>query len=210
MHSVFYRLIIACIALSLTTQVRASGPERFAEFIGGTLSATAKFEQKIYDRSGKLLQQSSGTLVFQRPGKFRWVYMKPYPQTIVGDGVRVWIYDEDLQQVTVKKLDRALGSTPAALLAGNSEAMHAFRLSDQGTRDGLEWLDALPRDREGNFEKIRIGFGFSGPETMELSDSFGQLTVLKFTSFQRNAKVDAAQFRFTPPKGVDVLGDSPK
>jgi outer membrane lipoprotein carrier protein len=133
--------------------------------------------------------------------------VKPYAQLIVGDGSRVWIYDEDLKQVTVKKLDQALGSTPAALLAGNNEAMRAFMLSDKGARDGLEWLEALPRDKEGNFEKIRMGFGSSGLEVMELVDSFGQTTVLRFESLERNPKLDPGLFRFSPPRGADVIGD---
>ena len=185
----------------------ASSLERFAEFVTETLTARGDFEQKIFDRNLKLLQESRGALAFSRPGKFRWNYVRPYAQLIVGDGSRVWIYDEDLKQVTVRKLDQALGSTPAALLAGNNEAMRAFTLSDKGTRDGLEWLEALPRDKEGNFEKIRMGFGSSGLEVMELVDSFGQTTVLKFASLERNPKLDPGLFRFSPPKGTDVMGD---
>jgi len=185
----------------------ASSLERFSEFISETLTARGEFEQKIFDHNLKLLQESSGVLAFSRPGRFRWSYVKPYAQLIVGDGARVWIYDEDLKQVTVKKLDLALGSTPAALLAGNNEAMRAFRLSDKGTRDGREWLEALPRDKEGNFEKIRMGFGSSGLEVMELVDSFGQTTVLKFASLERNPRLDPGLFRFSPPRGADVIGD---
>ncbi|HEY7674924.1 MAG TPA: outer membrane lipoprotein chaperone LolA [Burkholderiales bacterium] len=185
----------------------ASSLDRLSEFINKTLAAEGKFEQKIFDRNRRLLQESEGTLAFSRPGKFRWTYAKPYPQLIVGDGTKVWIYDEDLNQVTVKKLDLALGSTPAALLAGNNEAMGAFRLSDLGAKGGLEWLEALPRNREGNFETIRMGFGSSGLEVMELADSFGQTTVLKFTSLLRNPNLDLRLFRFSPPKGADVVGD---
>jgi len=187
--------------------VLASSLERFSEFITGTLTARGEFEQKIFDGNRKLLQESRGVLAFSRPGKFRWSYLKPYAQLIVGDGSRVWIYDEDLKQVTVKKLDLALGSTPAALLAGNNEAMRAFRLSDKGSRDGLEWLEALPRDKEGNFETIRMGFSPSGLQVMELVDGFGQTTVLKFKMLERNPKLDAGLFRFSPPKGADVIGD---
>lgn len=188
----------------------ATGLEKFAEFLKSTQSARAEFEQKVYDRNRKLVQESKGTFLFQRPGKFRWTYAKPYPQVIVGDGQRLWIYDEDLQQVTVRKLDQALGHTPAALLAGNNEVVNAFKLTDQGAKDGLEWVEATPRETESNFDKIRLGFGFSGLQALELHDSFGQTTLLRFTSFQRNAKVDPAQFRFTPPKGADVIGDSVK
>jgi outer membrane lipoprotein carrier protein len=107
----------------------------------------------------------------------------------------------------VRKLDLALGATPAALLAGSNEALKAFTLTDGGAKDGLEWVEAVPREKESNFERIRMGFGFSGIERMELTDTFGQTTELRFTGFQRNPRVDAAQFRFVPPPGADVIGD---
>lgn len=172
-----------------------------------TQSARGEFEQRILNRDGKTLQQSSGALAFQRPGRFRWSYAKPYEQLIVGDGARVWIYDKDLAQVTVRKLDQALGATPAALLAGSNDALAAFVLKDDGTRDGLEWVEATPRDKESSFERIRMGFGGQGLERMELSDSFGQRTLLRFVGLQSNPKLDASQFTFTPPKGADVIGD---
>jgi len=185
----------------------AASLQRFSEFINETLTARGEFEQKIFDHNRKLLQESRGTLAFSRPGKFRWSYVKPYAQLIVGDGSKVWIYDEDLKQVTVKKLDQALGSTPAALLAGNNEAMRAFNLSDRGEKDGLEWLEALPRDKESGFERIRMGFNSSGLKVMELVDSLGQTTVLRFASLERNPRLDPGLFRFSPPKGADVIGD---
>ncbi len=186
----------------------AAGLARFTQFLSGTQSARSEFEQQIVDRNGKVLQQSRGNMAFARPGKFRWTYLKPYAQLIVGDGSKVWIYDEDLRQVTVKQLGQALSATPAALLAGNNEVLKAFQLSEQGAREGLEWIEAVPRDKEGGFERVRIGFGFSGPQAMELMDSFGQTTALRFSAFQRNPRLDPATFRFTPPPGADVIGDS--
>ena len=186
----------------------ASGLDALHSFIAGTASAQGEFVQKVYDRKHKLTQEASGTLAFLRPGRFRWTYAKPYAQLIVGDGVKVWVYDEDLNQVTVRRLDRALGSTPAALLAGSKEIERAFNLSDQGEKDGLEWVEAKPRDKDSNFETIRMGFSSSGLQIMELADSFGQTTVLKFSGMRRNPKLDAALFRFVPPKGADVIGDS--
>jgi len=112
-------LLLSVALLLLTSAATASGPDALRNFISATTSAQGKFQQKVYDRKGKLTQESSGTLAFQRPGKFRWTYAKPYAQLIVGDGAKVWVYDEDLNQVTVRRLDRALGSTPAALLAGS-------------------------------------------------------------------------------------------
>jgi len=203
----WHRALAAAVFLALPSLAPAASLERFSQFITATHTAQGRFEQKIFDGNRKLLQESSGVLAFSRPGKFRWTYSKPYAQVIVGDGRKVWIYDEDLKQVTVKKLDQALGSTPAALLAGNNEAMRAFRLTDKGVKDGVEWLEAVPRDKEGSFERIRMGFGESGLRQMELVDSFGQTTVLRFDSLERNPKLDPALFRFTPPKGADVIGD---
>src|SRR5690242_18323229 len=126
----------------------AASIDRYREFLDGARSARAAFDQKVYDRNGKLVQESKGSFVFQRPGKFRWVYDKPADQVIVGDGKRVWIYDRQLNQVTVRKLSAALGSTPAALLAGASGIEQAFALTDAGEKDGLEWLEARPRQPE--------------------------------------------------------------
>src|SRR5712691_6798280 len=194
------------LALLVASGVQAAAIERFKSFVRTTQSARADFEQKVYDRNRKLVQESKGSFVFLRPGRFRWVYDKPVDQLIVGDGERVWIYDRDLKQATVRKLPKALGSTPAALLA-ELDVESAFELSDAGERDGLEWLEAKPRDREAGFERIRMGLGSGGIEAMELNDNFGQTTLLRFFNLVRNPKVDPAQFRFVPPKGADVLGD---
>jgi outer membrane lipoprotein carrier protein len=198
--------VAAALAI-LVAPAHAGGLDRLSQFMTGTQSATAEFEQRIHARDGKVVQASRGTLALARPGKFRWTYLKPYPQVIVGDGARIWIYDEDLRQVTVRKLDQALGATPAALLAGSNDALKAFVLKDDGAKDGLEWVEATPREKESSFERIRMGFGFSGLERMQLTDTFGQTTDLRFTAFQRNARIDPAQFRFVPPPGADVIGD---
>ncbi len=185
----------------------ASGVERFQSYLRSTQTARADFEQKVFDRDKKLVQQSKGSFSFLRPGRFRWSYAQPYPQLIVGDGTRVWIYDEDLNQVTVRAMARALGSTPAALLAGAADVERAFELADAGSRDGLEWLEAKPREREAGFERILLGMGTAGVQAMELIDHFGQTTVLRFSNIARNPKLDAGTFRFVPPKGADVLGE---
>ena len=202
------RLLLLLALLLPVGVVRASGIDALHKFIATTSSAQGEFVQKVYDRKHKLTQEASGTLAFLRPGRFRWTYAKPYAQLIVGDGSKVWIYDEDLNQVTVRRLDRALGSTPAALLAGSGEIERAFTLIDQGEKDGLEWVEALPRDKDSNFESIRMGFGSAGLERMELADSVGQTTVLTFTDMRRNPKLDPSLFKFVPPKGADVIGAS--
>ena len=191
----------------ISSFAQAAAIERFKTFLSGTKSARGQFEQTVHDRSGKVTQESKGSFVFQRPGLFRWVYAKPVDQVIVGDGERVWIHDRDLNQVTVRKLSKALGSTPAALLAGSGDIEAAFELAEAGMRDGLEWLEAKPREREAGFDRVRMGFSASGLQAMELVDHFGQTTRLRFTNLTRNPKIDADEFRFTPPKGADVLGD---
>ncbi|MCZ7563734.1 MAG: outer membrane lipoprotein chaperone LolA [Burkholderiales bacterium] len=200
-------LCALCASAATPAMDRTGALDRLDRFITATRTAQGEFQQRIYDRGGKLVQSSSGTLAFQRPGRFRWSYVKPYPQLIVGDGERVWVYDEDLKQVTVRKLDVALGATPAALLAGDNAALRAFALQDEGVQDGLAWLAAAPRDRESGFERIRMGFGPEGLARMELTDAFGQRTELVFTALERNPRLGPEMFSFAPPPGADVIGD---
>jgi outer membrane lipoprotein carrier protein len=199
--------VVLLAALLAPALALAAGVERFQSYLRGTQTARADFEQKVFDRERKLVQESKGSFSFLRPGRFRWNYAQPYAQLIVGDGARVWIYDEDLNQVTVRAMAKALGSTPAALLAGAADVERAFELADAGSRDGLEWLEAKPREREAGFERIRLGMGTVGVQAMELTDHFGQTTVLRFFNVVRNPQLDPASFRFVPPKGADVLGE---
>ena len=202
------RLFFGAFALLVAAAALGASLERYKTFLDGTHAARAQFDQQVFDKNGKLVQKSHGNFVFQRPGRFRWVYDKPADQVIVGDGKRVWIYDRQLNQVTVRKLTAALGSTPAALLAGASGIEQSFALSDAGEKDGLEWLEARPRQAEAGFELVRMGFDAHGNlQAMELTDHFGQTTVLRFSKLERNPKVNPAEFRFDPPKGADVLGD---
>ena len=199
--------VLVLLLAAFASAAHADAVERFRSFLKSTQSARADFEQKVYGRENKLLQESKGSFVFQRPGRFRWTYAKPVDQVIVGDGERVWIHDRDLNQVTVRRMSKALGSTPAALLAGSSDVEKSFQLSEAGTRDKLEWLEAKPRDPEAGFDRIRMGFSATGIEAMELVDNFGQTTRLRFVNLQRNPKTDPADFRFEPPKGADILGE---
>jgi outer membrane lipoprotein carrier protein len=184
----------------------AASLERFQSYLRTTQAARGDFEQKVYDKTGKLVQSSKGSFAFLRPGRFRWTYVKPQ-QIIVGDGEKVWIHDADLNQVTVRRVARVLGATPAALLAGASDIANAFDMKEAGEKDGLEWLEAKPREKEAGFESVRLGMSTGGVEAMELLDHFGQTTVLRFSGVVRNPQIDAATFRFSPPKGADVLGD---
>jgi outer membrane lipoprotein carrier protein len=196
----------ALIALVPIDQAFAGSLDRFHAFVQGTQSARSDFEQRVEARNGKLVQESKGSFAFMRPGRFRWEFAQPYTQLIVGDGEKIWVYDADLNQVTVRKLSTALGATPAALIAGSADIEQAFVFTETGDKDGLEWLDAKPREQDAGFERIRMGFSATGIAAMELVDQFGQTTRLKFSNFKRNPRLDPGSFRFVPPKGADLLG----
>ncbi len=201
-------ILAVLLLLNFPFMAHAAAIEKLKTFIAATQSAQSDFTQEVFDHSGKRIQKASGIMQFQRPGKFRWTYHKPYEQLIVGDGEKFWMYDADLNQVTVKKLDAALGSSPAALLSGSNEIEIGFTLDEDGTRDRLDWLLAIPKAQDSGFEKIRMAFdSLAGLVIMELFDTFGNKTVLKFSSMQRNPSLSSGQFQFTPPKGADVLGD---
>ena len=185
----------------------ASGLDDFLAFNSSAKTATARFEQQVFDRAGKAVEKASGTFAFQRPGKFRWVYDKPNKQVLVGDGVKLWIYDPDLAQVTVKRIGQAISSTPAALLAGKDDITALFTLRDAGTADGLNWVEATPKAQDTGFERVRLGLQGKTLAAMELHDQLGGRTMLRFLDLKANAPVAADSFRFTPPKGADVLED---
>ena len=201
------RIIVAAVLAGFAQVSLAAGVDLIKSFVTEVRSAKAEFIQTVVDGSGKPVAQSMGTFLFQRPGKFRWAYVKPYEQLIVGDGNRVWVYDKDLNQVTVKALGDALGSSPAALLAGSNDLDRAYTFAQLPKKDGLDWVEATPTDPDSQFEKMRLGFRKSNPESMQLYDRLGQVTTIKFTKLERNPKFAADIFRFTPPQGADVVGD---
>ncbi|HET7135263.1 MAG TPA: outer membrane lipoprotein chaperone LolA [Casimicrobiaceae bacterium] len=200
------RLGVGVFALTLGGGASASGLDELHAFLEGTKTAQGNFAQVVTNRDGRTTQTSSGTFAFERPGKFRWTYAKPFDQLIVGDGEKVYVYDRDLNQVIVRKLDAALGATPAALLAGDNALEKNFTLTASGSDQGLEFVDALPRASDSQFKKIRIGFAKGLPKMMILSDAFGQTTDLTFSDVARNPKLATNMFQFTPPKGADVVG----
>ncbi len=187
--------------------VHADGLAQLKQFMDGTRTARGSFTQQVFSKSGRKPQAASGTFAFSRPGKFRWTYEKPYAQLLVGDGAKLWAYDQELNQVTTKKLGQALGSTPAAILAGDNSLDKNFVLKDAGSADGLEWIEATPKAEDSSFERIRMGFAGGQLKAMLLNDNFGQTTSLLFGQIERNPSLDAGLFRFTPPKGADVVGE---
>ena len=204
---VMLRLAVVVLGCLLLAPAHAGSLDQLSAFLTRTTSARGEFVQRVSGRSGAAQPASSGRFVFQRPGKFRWSYEKPYEQLIVADGTRLVLFDKDLNQVTIRKLGAALPSSPASILFGSNDFEKEFEVTDAGTRDGLGWVQARPRAKDSTFERIDIGFRDGLPLAMRLVDNFGQVTELAFSGLERNPKLDAATFRFTPPQGADVLTD---
>ena len=202
------RILLLLLTLALAGTAHAGGVERLKAFIAGAKTAEADFTQTVADKQGRVTQQASGRMAFARPGKFRWDYDKPYEQVIVGDGVKLWLYDTDLDQVTVKPLGDVIAGTPAALLAGDNAIEKYFSLKNAGEGGGLEWLEATPKTQDTTFERIRMGFKGDVLTQMELFDHVGQRTTLKLSHLVRNPSIPPSRFVFTPPKGADVIGDT--
>ena len=202
--------VVISSAAFLPALASADALAQFKSFVTTTQSAKGDFSQRLVKTgsgSAKASSVSSGTFVFARPGKFIWAYQKPYEQLLQADGEKLYIYDKDLNQVTTRKLGSALGSSPAAILFGSNDLEQNFTLKEGGTRDGLEWLEATPKTKDTTFDHISIGLRNGLPETMELLDSFGQVSLLNFTNFQKNPPLKANSFTFTVPKGADVLNE---
>lgn len=199
-------LLAALVWLSMSSAFAGEGLDRLKAFYSDVQSLRADFVQR-QGAPGKPAQETHGTLRVQRPGKFRWDYAAPYEQTIVADGRRLWIYDVDLEQVTVKTLGDALGDTPALLLSGKRPLEESFKIADSGSRDGLAWVELLPKRQDASFERVRLGFGPKTLQVMQLTDGLGQETHLRFENMQYNARLDSKLFKFTPPAGIDVIGD---
>lgn len=205
---ILFATVLVAGALLWTVQAHAAALDQFKSFVSSTQSARGEFTQqlvKIESGTTKVSNKSTGTFVFARPGKFIWTYQKPYEQLLQADGDKLYIYDKDLNQVTIKKLGDALGSSPAAILFGNNDLDKNFTLKEAGTKDGMEWLEATPKAKDTTFEHIGIGMRNGVPAAMELRDSFGQVSLLSFTKFETNPSMPAGQFKFVVPKGADVF-----
>jgi outer membrane lipoprotein carrier protein len=204
MKTKFSIFTLACCSLSFSAD--AGGLDQLKSFLESSRSARGVFTQTVIAKSGRKPQQSAGIFALQRPGKFRWSYESPYKQLLVSDGSKLWSYDPDLNQVAIKKLGTAFGASPAALLAGQDLDKH-FELKDGVSADGVEYVEARPKGGDASFDRVRIGFTGNRPASMEIHDSFGQITHLRFTQFESNPVLPASLFRFTAPAGADVVGD---
>jgi len=181
--------------------------ERLQSFYKEVQSLRGDFTQTVFDQHMKAKVHAQGSFALQRPGKFHWDYQSPFRQLIVANGKRVWIYDSELEQVTVKTLDETVGNTPAQLLSSGESLERNFTMTDLGSKDDLEWVELIPREKDTSFERVRLGFDQHDLRIMELIDNFGQTTRLEFSHLQHNPRLAPTLFEFTPPPGVDVVGE---
>jgi len=193
------------LLLIITSPAWADQPSDYFDNVR-TLQAT--FIQTVLNESGQALEQSSGEMYMQRPGRFRWEYRAPYSQLIVADGERIWLYDLDLEQITVRKLDETLSSAPLAMLGSDAPLASAFNITPLGQRDGLSWYDLKPKQAESEVSFIRLGFADTDLQVLEVEDNLRRLTRLELSQVKRNPTLQEQLFIFIPPAGVDVIGDS--
>lgn len=199
------RAIAGLGALLMAAAAQAGAArEALDEYLAQFRTLQAQFEQTVVNEQGKTLETSSGIVYLERPGKFRWNYTKPYEQVIVGDGSKVWFYDRDLEQVTIRRVEKALGSAPALILGSDARVDDNFTVTEDGSKDGAEWVTLTPKEAKNAYAKVRVGFEGKDLRWMELFDNFGQTTRLRFSDERRNAAIDPELFSFTPPPGVDV------
>jgi outer membrane lipoprotein carrier protein len=204
-------------SLLIAQQAFASGTEQLKAFVAQVHSARGDFVQQEVRAPGKAQSASdaaqimpknatsSGTFVFARPGKFIWSYEKPYQQVLQADGDKLYVYDKDLNQVTVRTLGGALGASPAAILFGSNDLDKNFTLRDAGVKGGIDWLELIPKAKDTQFQSVGIGFKDGNLQAMELHDVFGNVTLLTFSNMQKNPPLPADAFKFTVPKGADVI-----
>ena len=197
--------LLVLLAASCTLSAAVTPEQRLKSFLAKASTLQADFTQVQVDEKGNLGKRSNGVFYLQRPGKFRWNYLKPYNQEIVSGGGKVWFYDKDLEQVTAKRLNAAIGSTPALLLTGDVPIEKNFTIENQSDEEGIAILKLIPKNEESGFKYVQIGLENDTLIGMELSDNFGQLTRIYFNNLKTGVRIDPALFTFKPPAGVDVF-----
>lgn len=198
------RVLLAGALLLAGVAAHADAIDTLKAFVSDVKTGRASFTQVVTSPDGAKKKNSNGSFEFARPNRFRFAYAKPYEQLIVGDGQKIWLHDPDLNQVTVRPMGEALGSTPAALLAG-SNLDKDFVLKALPDEAGLQWVLATPKQKDSGFQSVKVGFRAKQLAAVEIVDSFGQRSRLDFTQVEANAALPADHFRFTPPAGADVL-----
>jgi outer membrane lipoprotein carrier protein len=200
-------LLLVCFSFSVSANADQSASERLTIFLQTVVTFKSQFEQTVLSPQGEVIEQAHGQFILERPGKFRWDYLAPYPQEIVADGTRIWFYDVDLEQVTVQSQQAALTDTPATLLSGEMLPEEKYLVRDVASDDDLSWVELTPKDVDSNFQTVRFAFDKSGLQQMIMQDSFDQYTRLVFSDVHENIVLEADEFIFVAPEGVDVVGD---
>lgn len=200
------RYLPVLFLLGLSPVYAAEDFARLTDFTDNLDSFTSNFEQTLYDADSHPLKTSTGSIALKRPGRFVWQYETPDPQTIVSDGEKVWLYDIELEQVTVSPLTERASGTPLSLLMGGTPLEESFVIKTLGEAEGIVWFELTPKSADTDFEQIFLGLNESGLAVMELRDSFDQATQIRFNEFQSGVTLDDERFLFVPPDGVDVIG----
>lgn len=202
----------ACAALIVVFPVFAAAADagygKVEQFLDGLQGLQAQFEQTLTDSKGQVIDRSSGTLAIRRPNRFRWDYREPNEQLILSDGTRIWLYDKDLEQVTVRRVDESLSATPAMLLSGEGTLSDNFKVTQSSQEGAIQWVQLEPKRNDTDFKWVRLGFERAALKFMQLADKLGQTTLLEFSSFERNPPLDPSRFVFKVPPGADVIGDA--
>ncbi len=183
----------------------AAGRARLESFLDELTTLNAHFEQQLYDEYGELLETAEGEVAISKPGKFRWEYQRPYSQLIVTDGTTLWVYDADLEQVSINPLDDGATGSPAALLVGEVDLERHYEIVELTAQEQVAWVSLTPRGDAMQYATIEIGLDNDGIRGMKLRDNLNQLTSIRFDGVQRNIEIDPERFRFLPPPGVDVV-----
>ena len=203
-----YCIIINLIFVSVLQIAHAEETVNLLDkYLDGLDNVQANFKQTLLNENGIEIETSSGIVYMQRPGKFRWDYKEPYTQMIITDGQTLWLYDEDLEQVTIRDISKSIEDTPAAILSGQDNINEVFVIIDMGDIDGFRWIELTPRDIENQYSSVRLGFDKNDLGMMILFDNLGQVTRIDFSETQRNGELDNTLFTFDPPAGIDVIDD---
>ena len=197
---------ILAVVNSPRAQESADGRQLIEDFVNNIRTMSGRFEQQLVDADNIVVDESSGTIEIQKPGKFRWTYLEPYEQILVADGLNVWSYDVDLEQVTVKPQAEVLASTPALLLGGTQNVLEDFDYIGSFTERDTVWVRLRPKSTENGFTRVELGFNDGRPSRMIFSDNLGQTTLIALFDLELNQDIDERRFSFSPPKDVDVVG----
>ncbi|WP_455235332.1 outer membrane lipoprotein chaperone LolA [Thiogranum longum] len=197
------------LLLGIAVNANSFAGDQISDYFAGLTTIQSQFEQSVVDSNGQTVQNSQGRVWIQRPGRFRWDYETPYRQLIVADGNKLWTYDEDLEQATVKPIDDALSSTPAMLLSGFRPLSEVMTWKKSQSDDGRNWYRLDPKQADSAVEKVRIAFEEDQLTIIEVIDGFGNHTRIRFSNIVRNTQIDPSLFTIRLPPDTDIIGDSP-